>query len=64
MTGEENPFNPKTPDKPWGEVAKLDYRYKGKTLERTVPRKLLGLDGNSIAFDFHWCGALNGQGLW
>jgi hypothetical protein len=39
----------------WVEVAKLDYRYKGKTLELAVPRKLLGLAGQSFTFDFHWC---------
>ena len=39
----------------WVQVAKLDYRYKGKILELAVPRKLLGLSGDSLAFDFHWC---------
>ena len=48
-------FDPKTPDKPWVEIAKLGYRCKGKTLELAVPRKLLGLQGQTIAFDFHWC---------
>lgn len=48
-------FDPKTPDKPWVEIAKLGYRHKGKTLELAVPRKLLGLEGQTIAFDFHWC---------
>ena len=46
-------FDPKT--KSWAEVGKLHYRYKGKTLELAVPRKLLGLEGQTIAFDFHWC---------
>ncbi len=41
--------------KSWNEVAKLDYRYSGKALEVAIPRKLLGLEGNSITFDFHWC---------
>ena len=47
-------FSPKTPDKPWTQIAKLGYRYNGKALELAVPRKLLGLSGKSIAFDFHW----------
>ena len=48
-------FDPKNPDKPWVQIAKLGYRYKGKTLELAVPRKILGLQGQSFAFDFHWC---------
>lgn len=48
-------FDAKTPDKPWVEIAKLGYRYKGKTLELAVPRRLLGLPFLSFAFDFHWC---------
>jgi len=39
----------------WEEVAKLNYRYAGKALELAVPRKLLGLNDDAIAFDFHWC---------
>lgn len=39
----------------WLEIARLGYRYKGNTLELAVPRKLLGLNGPSFAFDFHWC---------
>ena len=39
----------------WKEVAKLDYRYAGNRLEVAVPRKLLGLEGDSLTFDFHWC---------
>lgn len=37
------------------EIAKLGYRYKGKSLELAVPRKLLGLEGSAFSFDFHWC---------
>ena len=40
---------------PWVEVAKLNHRYAGKALELAVPRKLLGLKGDSFTFDFHWC---------
>jgi hypothetical protein len=39
----------------WVNVSKLPYRYKGKSLELAVPRKLLGLSANSFTFDFHWC---------
>ena len=41
--------------KSWVEIARLGYGYKDKTLELAVPRKLLGLEGQTIAFDFHWC---------
>jgi hypothetical protein len=39
----------------WVEVAQLDYRYEGKGLELAIPRKLLGLKGDRLVFDFHWC---------
>jgi hypothetical protein len=39
----------------WVEVARLKYRYAGNALEMAVPRKLLGLKGDAISFDFHWC---------
>lgn len=39
----------------WIEVARLNYRYAGNALELAVPRKLLGLNGDSLSFDFHWC---------
>jgi hypothetical protein len=39
----------------WVEIAKLDYRYSGKSLELAMPRGLLALEGDTIAFDFHWC---------
>jgi hypothetical protein len=48
-------FDGKTPGTSWVEIAKLGYRYKGKTLELAVPRKILGLEGKTITFDFHWC---------
>jgi hypothetical protein len=42
--------------KAWVDVGKINYRYKGKKLELSVPRKLIGLKGgNSFTFDFHWC---------
>jgi hypothetical protein len=39
----------------WVEVARLPYRYSGNALELGVPRKLLGLKGDALTFDFHWC---------
>jgi hypothetical protein len=39
----------------WTEVAHLNFRYSGKALELAVPRKLLGLKGDTFSFDFHWC---------
>ena len=37
------------------EAGKLSYRYSGKQLQIAVPRKLLGLTGDSCTFDFKWC---------
>ena len=48
-------FDSKTPDKGWVPIAKLGYRYKANALELAVPRKLLGLEGKAITFDFHYC---------
>jgi hypothetical protein len=39
----------------WVEVSKLTYRYAGNKLELGIPRRLLGLQGDEITFDFHWC---------
>ncbi len=38
----------------WVTIGKLNYRYAGNKLEVAVPRKLLGLTGKSLSFDFHW----------
>jgi hypothetical protein len=38
----------------WIEVTQLNYRYKGNRIEIAVPRKLIGLKGNNLTFDFHW----------
>jgi hypothetical protein len=46
--------DPTSPDK-WVEEAQLPYRYSGNKLEIAVPRKLLGLQGDALGFDFHWC---------
>ena len=48
-------YDQKSAAEPWVEVGKLDYRYDTAKLELAVPRKLLGLAGQSFAFDFHWC---------
>ncbi len=40
--------------KSWAKIGKLNYRYSGKRLEVAVPRKLLGLSGQKMTFDFHW----------
>ncbi|HPC18109.1 MAG TPA: hypothetical protein P5318_11050 [Candidatus Hydrogenedentes bacterium] len=48
-------YDAKSPDKPWAEVARLEYRYAGKAIEIAIPRHLLGLKGRAFAFDFHWC---------
>jgi len=42
------------PTKSWKETARLPYRYKSNQLELSVPRQLLGLQGSSMLFDFHW----------
>lgn len=39
----------------WEQVARLDLRVAGKALELAVPRKRLGLAGDTFTFDFHWC---------
>lgn len=40
--------------KQWVEVAVLPMVHQTYALELAIPRKLLGLKGNSIAFDFKW----------
>ncbi len=48
-------YAPKDPKGPWVEMARLNYRYSGKAMELAVPRRCLGLRGDSFNFDFHWC---------
>jgi hypothetical protein len=48
-------YDPSSPDGPWVETAKLPYRYAGNKLELAIPRKLLGLPGEALGLDFHWC---------
>mgnify|MGYP005763886593 CR=1 FL=1 len=38
----------------WIKVANVVFRYQGNKLMISVPRKVLGLEGNSFAFDFKW----------
>jgi hypothetical protein len=38
----------------WIPVADIPMRYAGNQLELSVPRKLLGLQGNHFTFDFKW----------
>ncbi|MFA6239419.1 MAG: hypothetical protein WC655_00735 [Candidatus Hydrogenedentales bacterium] len=42
-------------ENPWVEREQLAYRYAGKGIEIAVPRKSLELNGDALAFDFHWC---------
>ena len=44
-----------SPESPWVEQARLEYRYTGETLELAVPRQLVGFSGDAFSFDFHWC---------
>ena len=48
-------YDPNSPGGPWVEQATLNYRYAGKALELAVPRALIGLKGDALTFDFHWC---------
>ena len=47
-------YEPNAPGGPWVEVAHLNYRYAGKSLELAVPLKLLNLTGDAFTFDFKW----------
>lgn len=38
----------------WVEVSELLFRYNGNALELSVPRSVLGLQGDGFAFDYHW----------
>ncbi len=43
------------PENPWVEAATAEYRSAGKSLELAVPRAAIGLAGDALTFDFHWC---------
>jgi hypothetical protein len=38
----------------WAEQTPLSYRYAGNCVEIAIPRKQLGLEGDSFTFDFKW----------
>jgi hypothetical protein len=38
----------------WKEVADLAYRYEANKMELSIPRDLLGLNGDKFIFDFKW----------
>ncbi len=42
-------------DQPWVEQSELQYAYAGTDLELAIPRRALGLEGDALTFDFHWC---------
>lgn len=48
-------YAPGAPGGRWVEAARLSYRYAGNCLELAVPRRQLGLEGDAVSFDFHWC---------
>jgi hypothetical protein len=47
-------YDPHNGGNPWVEKARLNYRYRGNSLEVAIPRKQLGLTGKSLTFDFKW----------
>lgn len=44
-----------TEDGSWEQKADITYRVAANQLELAVPRELLGLTGDTVTFDFHWC---------
>ncbi len=48
-------YDASSPKGAWVEQAKLPYRYAGNKLELAIPRQLIGLRGDALSFDFHWC---------
>jgi hypothetical protein len=40
--------------KRWDYAADISYRKSDRQIELSVPRRLLGLNGNSICLDFKW----------
>jgi hypothetical protein len=47
-------YDSNTRDNPWVEEKLVEYRYTGKALELAIPRKTIGLKGDTFTFDFHW----------
>ncbi len=48
-------YDPKSSSSSWVELMRLEFRYAGNSVELAVPRTTLGLDGDALSFDFHWC---------
>ena len=48
-------YVPDSANGPWTAQGTLEYRRGEKELEVVVPRALLTLAGDALAFDFHWC---------
>ena len=48
-------YSPESTETPWVSIGEIHYRYSGKSLELALPRAPIGLDGDAISFDFHWC---------
>ena len=48
-------YDPHAADIPWVEKAQLQYRCSGNKLELAIPRSMIGLQGDALSFDFHWC---------
>jgi hypothetical protein len=39
----------------WIAMETIQFAYAGNALEMAVPRALVGLEGDALTFDFHWC---------
>jgi hypothetical protein len=48
-------YDASAPENPWVEQAQLPYRYADTMLELAIPRQALGLPGDTLRLDFHWC---------
>ncbi|MGC9467536.1 MAG: hypothetical protein ACP5HS_03005 [Anaerolineae bacterium] len=46
----------------WHTVGEAQYRVEGNQLMVAVPRRLLGLEKDPMAFDFHWADNIRGSG--
>jgi hypothetical protein len=46
----------------WETVGYADYRVSGNVLQLSVPRKVLGLSGSALKFNFKWCDNNLGDG--
>ncbi len=42
-------------DGQWKQVTQVSYATEGNKMEIQIPRKILGLAGNTFSFDFKWC---------